>query len=110
MVKRAEFKFPGGLEIKLVDHPIAVPLIRRKGAGKYLEVLSEALKLKPTSIESGLSPHFEWPCESHRELRSRMISLGSTKRKFADKFGRLFFMQRSNPEEKTFTVYIWKEQ
>lgn len=96
--------------VKLVDRPIQVPIRRgRAGTGLYFQLLSDAAKLKATSIETGLDPHFEWSCEDHKQLRSRMTGLSLTKRKNKDLFSRVFFMQRSNPEEKKFTVYIWRE-
>lgn len=100
------------LGLHLTDHPIPIPVIQRggrKGAGMYAQILNSALKLKPTTLESGLAPHFEWPCDSRRQLRTRMMGLQGSKRRGGEVWQHIFFMQRSNEEESKFHIYIWNE-
>jgi hypothetical protein len=99
------------LDLQMIEQPVAAPIIARsrKGTGVYAQVLTAALQLKPTTMETGLAPHFEWQADSLRQLRTKILGLQMTKRKNQDKFHRVFFMQRSNPDEKKFTVYIWRE-
>lgn len=101
-----------GLNLSFVDHPIPIPTIARggrKGAGIYAQILNSALKLKPTTVEGGLAPHYEWPCDSRRQLRTRMMGLQGTKRRNKDIWARVYFMQRSNEDENKFHIYIWNE-
>lgn len=101
-----------GLNMTVIDHPIPIPTIARggrRGAGVYAQILNSALKLKPTTIESGLAPHFEWPCDSKRQLRTRMMGLQGTKRRSKGTWDRIFFMQRSNEPENKYHIYIWNE-
>ena len=52
-------------ELKLVKTPIdASILTRRQREGFYKNALAQVMKLKPTTIETGLSPHYEWQLES----------------------------------------------
>jgi len=100
------------LNLTIVDHPIPIPTVARggrKGAGIYAQILNSALKLKPTTVEGGLAPHFEWPCESRRQLRTRMMGLQGTKRRQKGSWDHIYFMQRANEDEGKFHIYIWNE-
>lgn len=101
-----------GLNLTRVDHPIPVPVITRggrKGAGMYARILNSALKLKPATVEGGLAPHFEWPCDNRRQLRTRIAGLQGTKRRQKGTWDKIFFMQRANEPENKFHIYIWNE-
>ena len=101
-----------GLNLTIIDHPITIPTViraGRRGAGTYAQILNSALKLKPTTMDSGLAPHFEWPCDSKRQLRTRMMGLQGTKRRNKGTWDHIFFMQRVNDEENKFHIYIWNE-
>jgi len=93
--------------IRVVTEPTMVESTTR--GGTYTAILTKALRLEPTSVETGLSPHLEWNCESADEMKKRISGLMAAKRRNKREYGRLCFMQRSNEYTKKFVIYIWKE-
>ncbi len=98
--------------VKLVTKPITVPTSAR--SGELLKFLNGAVELTPTTIETGLCPHFEWPFETAKEMRSKVSGLQIARRKLMKRdprFRKLSFMQRTELREgkKVFMLYVWMD-
>ncbi len=94
--------------VRVVRTPVR--LSRRGERGAYERVLRAVLELPKTSVEMGLSPHYEWQCKDERELRNTISSVLGIKRRKSPKYASIGAMQQKDRERQQFTVYIWHQE